>query len=164
MTPLGIDESLAFRAFDKSVIFGHWLSKHSNWHWPPGHFFWKRSLLHPSRLFSKVQKIFFQKSFFEREALRYFHMGLYRFPHMLYRFPSDANIGQQNLVSATVLSAFIYICFAMKMSLPIIKDCMTYTPFLSRTQALHYYRSHISLAISSPHLQMLRWKHRQCYL
>ena len=26
-TPLGIDESLAFRAFDKIIIFGHWLSK-----------------------------------------------------------------------------------------------------------------------------------------
>ena len=26
-TPLGIDESLAFRAFDKTIIFGHWLSK-----------------------------------------------------------------------------------------------------------------------------------------
>ena len=25
--PLGIDESLAFRAFDKTIIFGHWLSK-----------------------------------------------------------------------------------------------------------------------------------------
>ena len=26
-TSLGIDESLAFRAFDKTIIFGHWLSK-----------------------------------------------------------------------------------------------------------------------------------------
>ena len=26
-TPLGIDESLAFRAFDKTIIFRHWLSK-----------------------------------------------------------------------------------------------------------------------------------------
>ena len=26
-TPLGIDESLAFTAFDKTIIFGHWLSK-----------------------------------------------------------------------------------------------------------------------------------------
>ena len=26
-TPLGIDESLAFRAFGKTIIFGHWLSK-----------------------------------------------------------------------------------------------------------------------------------------
>ena len=26
-TPLGINESLAFRAFDKTIIFGHWLSK-----------------------------------------------------------------------------------------------------------------------------------------
>ena len=28
-TPLGIDESLAFRAFDKTIIFGHWLSKNT---------------------------------------------------------------------------------------------------------------------------------------
>ena len=27
VTPLGIDDSLAFRAFDKTIIFGHWLSK-----------------------------------------------------------------------------------------------------------------------------------------
>ena len=27
VTLLGIDESLAFRAFDKTIIFGHWLSK-----------------------------------------------------------------------------------------------------------------------------------------
>ena len=26
-TSLGIDESLAFRAFEKTIIFGHWLSK-----------------------------------------------------------------------------------------------------------------------------------------
>ena len=26
-TLLGIDESLAFRALDKTIIFGHWLSK-----------------------------------------------------------------------------------------------------------------------------------------
>ena len=26
-TPLGIDERLAFRAFDETIIFGHWLSK-----------------------------------------------------------------------------------------------------------------------------------------
>ena len=40
VTPLGIDESLAFRAFDEIIIFGHWLpKKHKNWHWPPGLFF-----------------------------------------------------------------------------------------------------------------------------
>ena len=27
--PLGIDESLAFRAFDKTIIFGHWLLKNT---------------------------------------------------------------------------------------------------------------------------------------
>ena len=27
VTPLGIDESFAFRAFDKTIIFGNWLSK-----------------------------------------------------------------------------------------------------------------------------------------
>ena len=27
VTSLGVDESLAFRAFDKTIIFGHWLSK-----------------------------------------------------------------------------------------------------------------------------------------
>ena len=26
-TPLGIDEHLAFRVFDKTIIFGHWLPK-----------------------------------------------------------------------------------------------------------------------------------------
>ena len=36
-------------------------------------------------------------------------MGLYNFPHMLYNFPSHANIGQQNLISTTPLFAFIYI-------------------------------------------------------
>ena len=36
-------------------------------------------------------------------------MGIYRFPHMLDNFPSHANIGQQNLISTTPLSAFIYI-------------------------------------------------------
>ena len=36
-------------------------------------------------------------------------MGLYRFPHMLYSFPSHANIGQQNLISSAPLSTFIYV-------------------------------------------------------
>ena len=26
VTPMGVDESLAFRAFDKTIIFGHWIS------------------------------------------------------------------------------------------------------------------------------------------
>ena len=49
----------------------------------------------------------------------YFHIGLYSFPHMLYRFSSHANIGQQNLISATPLSAFhIHIYYALKKPFP----------------------------------------------
>ena len=57
----------------------------------------------------------------------------------------------------------IYICYVWKKSFPFIKDCMTYIPFLSQTRAPHFWRSHISLGISSPHLQMPRYKHRWCY-
>ena len=57
-------ESLAFRAFDKTIIFQHWLSKKnieigiSLWGFP----FETMRLLYPSKLFSK-SKIFFQKMF-----------------------------------------------------------------------------------------------------
>ena len=43
--------------------------------------------------FQKSKNLFPKKSFVKREVLRYFHMGLYRFPHMLYCIPSHANIG-----------------------------------------------------------------------
>ena len=56
VTLLGIDKSSTFRAFDKTIIFGHWLSENINWHWPPGLSFWKGLLLYPSRPFSKEQK------------------------------------------------------------------------------------------------------------
>ena len=59
---------------------------------------------------------------------------------------------------------YIYICCTLKKSFPFIKNCMTYTPFMSRTWALHCWRSHISLGISSPHMQMPKRKHRQCYI
>ena len=53
--PLGIDESLAFRAFDKTIIFGHWLSKT-----------WELSLASKAFLFEKgfyyILLEYFQKS------------------------------------------------------------------------------------------------------
>ena len=108
-TPLGIDESLAFRGFDKTIIFGHWLSKTQ-----------KLALASRAFLFEKdfyyILVDYFQKSenVFQKGGARYFHIGfycfpymhyhflhtLYRFPHMLYsfppmlyNFPSHANLG-----------------------------------------------------------------------
>ena len=77
-TPLGINESLAFRAFDKTIIFRHWLSKHKNWNWPSGLSFWKkkkRLLLYPSRLFSKEQKSFSKKILFQKGGFEVFSHG-----------------------------------------------------------------------------------------
>ena len=127
-TPLGIDESLAFRAFDKTIIFGHWLSKNmgigiSLWGFPF------------EKGFYYILADYFQKSknAFQKGACGIF-MGLYNFPHMLYNFPSHANIGQQSLIYATPLPLsyiyiYIYIYCSLKKSFPFIKDCMTYTPF-----------------------------------
>ena len=102
-TPLGIDESLAFRAFDKTVILGHWLSKDTEigiglqgFPFEKGFYY---ILVDYFFLKKKEKKSFSKKSFSKREALRYFYMGLYHFPHMpysfphmLYSFPSHANI------------------------------------------------------------------------
>ena len=77
-TPLGIDDCLAFRAFDKTIIFGHWLSKTHKLALASEAFLLKKGLLpYPSKLFSKEKKSFSKKnSFSKREVLRHFHMGL----------------------------------------------------------------------------------------
>ena len=50
-TSLGIDESLAFRAFDKIIIFGHWLSKTQKLAFASGAFLLKKvSTLSKGRL------------------------------------------------------------------------------------------------------------------
>ena len=88
MTLLGIDESLAFRAFDKTIIFGHWLLKTQKLALAPGPFPFEKDLYYPSRLFSKEQKYFFK-----REALRYFQHGALPLSSNALQFPSHANIG-----------------------------------------------------------------------
>ena len=143
-TPLGIDESLTFRVFDKTIIFGHWLWKTRKLALPSRAFLLKNTFTISQQTIFKRAKIFFQKKPFPKgRILVIFNMGLYRFPHMLYcfpymlyrfpymlyyfphmlySFPSYVNIGQQNLISATPLSAFhiyIYICYALKKVFPL---------------------------------------------
>ena len=130
-TPLGIDESLAFRVFDKTIIFGHWLWKTRKLALASRAFLLKNTFTISQQTIFKRAKIFFRKKPFPKgRILDIFNMGLYRFPHMLYcfpymlyrfphmlyyfphmlySFPSHVNIGQKNLISATPLSAFIYI-------------------------------------------------------
>ena len=69
MTPLGINKSLAFRAFNKTIIFGLWLSKTQKLALAFVAFFWKRLLLYPSRLFSEEQKNIFPKNPFPKGRL-----------------------------------------------------------------------------------------------
>ena len=121
--------------------------------------------------FQKSKNIFRIKTFSQREALRYFqHQALLLSSHALL-FSSHAlqlsltckhRVAKFNLCY-TFIRFHIYIFCALKKSFPFIKDCMTYTPFSSRTRAPYYWCSHISLGISSPHLQMPRHTHRQCY-
>ena len=93
-TLLRIDESLAFRAFHKTIIYGHWLSKTQKLALASGAFLLKKAFYYILvDYFQKYKKYFSKKSFSEKEALKYFYMGLYCFPHMLYSFPSCANIG-----------------------------------------------------------------------
>ena len=75
-TPLGIDESLAFRAFDKTIIFGHWLSKNmgigiSLWGFP----FEKGFYYILADYFQKSKKIFFQKILFRKGGYEVFSWG-----------------------------------------------------------------------------------------
>ena len=150
VTPLGIDESLALRAFDKTVIFGHWLSKSTKigiglrgLPFEKGFYY-----ILVDSFFSFFFKSFSKISFFKREALKYFYMGLYHFPHMsysfphmLYNFPSHAlqlsfickhRVAKFNFCYTFIyfhIYIYIYIYFlCLEMSFPFIKDCMTYTP------------------------------------
>ena len=94
VTSLGIDKILAFRVFDRTIIFGHWLSKTQNLELASRAFpFEKGFYCILVDHFQKGKKSFFQKSFFKKMALGYLHIGLYRFPHMLYCFPSHVKIG-----------------------------------------------------------------------
>ena len=74
-TPLGIDETLAFRAFDKTIIFGHWLLKTQKLALASGAFLLKKTSTLSQQTIFKKAKIFFQKTFSKREALRYFQHG-----------------------------------------------------------------------------------------
>ena len=74
-TPLGIDETLAFRAFDKTIIFGHWLLKTHKLALASGAFLLKKTSTLSQQTIFKKAKIFFQKTFSKREALRYFQHG-----------------------------------------------------------------------------------------
>ena len=77
VTPLGIDESLAFRPFDKTIIFGHWLSKNIEICIGLRGFPFEKSFYYILvDYFQKNKKSFSKKSFFKRGTLRYFHMGL----------------------------------------------------------------------------------------
>ena len=70
-TSLGINESFAFRAFDKTIIFGHWLSKT-----------WKLALASETFLFENgfyyILVNYLQKSkiFFQKGGVSYFHGAL----------------------------------------------------------------------------------------
>ena len=117
--------------------------------------------------FQKSKKSFSKKSFSVREAVRYFHRALPFSSHALslsshalqLSFTCKHRVAKFNFHYISIYF-HIYICYVWKKSFPFIKDCMTYIPFLSRTQAPYFWRSHISLGISSPHLQMPRYKHR----
>ena len=102
-TPLGIDERLAFRAFDETIIFGHWLSKTQKLALASGAFLLKKAFtISQQTIFKRAKKSFSKILFPKKMGLRYFHMGLYRFPHVLYSFSSHANIGEQNLISPSL--------------------------------------------------------------
>ena len=68
-TPLGINESLAFRAFDKTIIFGHWLSKTQKLALAYGAFHLKKAFTILLELFSKEQKKSFSKNHFPKRRL-----------------------------------------------------------------------------------------------
>ena len=98
-TPLGIDESLAFRAFDKTIIFGHWLSKQRIGIGLRGSLFEKGFYYILVNCFQKSKNLF-PKILFRKGGFKVFSHGALplsshalRFPHMLYNFPSHANIG-----------------------------------------------------------------------
>ena len=117
--------------------------------------------------FQKSKIYFSKKSFSVREAVRYFHGAL---PFSSHALSLSSHALQLSFICKHRVAKFkfryisiyfhIYICYVWKKSFPFIKDCMTYIPFLSQTRAPHFWRSHISLGISSPHLQMPRYKHR----
>ena len=162
----GHDESLAFRAFDKTIIFGHWLSKTQKLALATGAFLLKKASTISQQTFFKRAKIFFQKKIlFERVAL--IQGALLLSSHALQlSFTCKYRVGKLNFRYTFIcfhIYIYIYICCALEKSFPFIKDCITYTPFLSQTWVRHCWRSHISLGISSPHLQMPRQKHWQCY-
>ena len=83
-TPLRINKSLAFRAFDKTIIFGHWLPKTQKLALASGAFLFEKGFYYI--LVDNFQK---SKNAFQKGVWGIF-MGLYNFPHMLYNFPSHA--------------------------------------------------------------------------
>ena len=83
-TPLGINESLAFRAFDKTIIFGHWLSKTQKLALVSRAFLLKKAFtISQYTIFKRAKKYFSKKSFSKREAVRYFHGALLLSSHAL---------------------------------------------------------------------------------
>ena len=75
-TPLGIDESLAFRVFDKTIIFGHWLWKTRKLALASRAFLLKNTFTISQQTIFKRAKIFFQKkTFSKREDFSYFQHG-----------------------------------------------------------------------------------------
>ena len=109
--------------------------------------------------FQKSKKIFFQNPFPEKDGFEVFSHGAlplsscalqlsFTCKHRVAKF----NFRYTFIRFHSYIYIYIYICCALKKFFPFIKNCMTYTPFLSRIWAPHYWRSHISLGISSPHL------------
>ena len=80
-TSLEIDESLAFRAFDKTIIFRHWLSKT-----------WELALASKAFLFENglyyilVDYLQKSKNVFQKGSVSYFHGALQLFSRALQLF------------------------------------------------------------------------------
>ena len=86
-------ESLAFRGFNRILIFGHWLSKTLKLALASGAFFLKIAFTISQQTIFKIQKYFpkmFFKKIFQKPALRYFRMceAFLLSKSMLYNFPS----------------------------------------------------------------------------
>ena len=118
--------------------------------------------------FQKSKNLFPKKNPFRKGGFEVFLQGaLPLSSHALQlSFTCKYRVGKLNFRYTFIcfhIYIYIYICCALEKSFPFIKDCITYTPFLSQTWVRHCWRSHISLGISSPHLQMPRQKHWQCY-
>ena len=136
-TPLRIDESLTFRAFDKTIIFGHWLLKTQ-----------KLALASRASLLKKdfydILVYHFQKSknkisknpFPKRWLWGTFTWGFFTFLTCKHRV-AKFNF-RYTFIRFPYIYIYIYICCALKKYFPFIKNCITYTPVRCKTASAQY--------------------------